>query len=283
MFELPGAKRVRREDLGASDDGARSESDDGIEDAELRAKLNAQIARTLGLDDSFARPRSDLSTGNSHLAGPRASGDDDETAGPDSPDGPGGEDENAEEFAFRLFSSAQPAQKIVLEEDVEPQGDGGFIGNRPLSYYVVTNVSAQQKQEYAVAAVSGDHVLARSHGRAWGLELPWKVTTIRVTRKLKPGETAGNEADEDGKRKRRPGKKQRISERKRAKVRDEKKQAESQRLLQKEEHIKDKKKRLNRLKKLRKRAKAREQKQASKGDGDGGAGGDTGESASDSE
>lgn len=129
---------------------------------------------------------------------------------------------------------------------------------------MVTNVPAKQKQEYAYAAVSGEQVFERSHDRAWGLELPWKVTTITVTRKAKPGEEA-----EDGasKSKRRPGKKQRISLRKRSKAKEERKVVEAQRLTEKEEHIKDKKKRLNRLKKLRKRAKAREQKQAGKGEG----------------
>ncbi|KAF4464432.1 hypothetical protein FALBO_8744 [Fusarium albosuccineum] len=277
MFELPGAKRVRREDLNASDDGAGSESDDGIQDVELRARLNAQIARSLGLD-SHAQPPSDLTTGNSHLAGSKGSGDDQvgglEAAGV-------ARDDNEDEFAFRLFSSAPPAQKVVLEEDVEPTGDGGFIHGRPLSYYMVTNASAQQKQEYAIAAMSGDQVLTRSHDRAWGLELPWKVTKITVTRKIRPGEKADDDSDEAAKRKRRPGKKQRISLRKRAKTKEEKKAAEVQRLADKEEHIKDKKKRLNRLKKLRKRAKAREQKQAIKGEG--GAGDDdTGDSDGDS-
>ncbi|RSL93885.1 hypothetical protein CDV31_014522 [Fusarium ambrosium] len=259
MFDLPEAKRVRREDLNGSDDG--SESDDGIQDAELRARLNAQIAKSLGLDDSFAQPAADLIMGDSHLAGPKGSGDE-EAGGSDSPDGAGEDAE--EEFAFRLFSSAPAAQKVVLEEDVEPTGDGEFVRGRPLSYYVVTNLPAKQKQQYAYAAVSGDQVLERSHVKAWGLELPWKVTTITVTRKAKPGEKTGDEAS---KSKRRPGKKQRISLRKKSKAKEDKKAAEVQRLTEKEEHIKDKKKRLNRLKKLRKRAKAREQKQAGKGEG----------------
>ncbi|KAM0435200.1 hypothetical protein ACHAPT_003290 [Fusarium lateritium] len=261
MFDLPQAKRVRREDLNASDDGAGCESDDGIQDAELRARLNAQIARSLGLGDSYVQPVADLATGDSHLAGPKGSGD--EEAGASGFPDETGEDAE-EEFAFRLFSSAPAAQKVVLEEDVEPTGDGGFVGGRPLSYYVVTNVPTRQKQEYAFAAVSGDQVLERSHDRAWGLELPWKVTSITVTRKARPGEKAEDGA---GKSKRRPGKKQRISLRKRSKAREEKKAAEVQRLTEKEEHIKDKKKRMNRLKKLRKRAKAREQKQGAKGDG----------------
>ncbi|KAF4978116.1 hypothetical protein FZEAL_5448 [Fusarium zealandicum] len=253
--------RVRREDLNGSDGGGGNESDDGLHDAELRAKLNAQIVRSLGLDDNYAEPPPDLDMGNSHISGPKRPGDD-ASGGLGSPDV--ARDENEEEFTFRLFSSAPPAQKVVLEEDTGPTGDGGFVDGRPLSYYMVTGVSAQQKHEYAVAALSGDHILARSHDRAWGFELPWKVTKIAVTRNAKAGERP---EDDTAKRPRRPGKKQRISLRKRAKIKEEETAAAAQKLMEKEEHVKDKKKRLNRLKKLRKRAKAKEMKQATKGEG----------------
>ncbi|KAM0558541.1 hypothetical protein ACHAPJ_004736 [Fusarium lateritium] len=259
MFEVPQAKRVRREDLNGSDNGAENESDDDIQDAELRAKLNAQIARSLGLDDSYAEQYSDVVMEDSHPTGSKESGDDD-IAGAEP-----AEDDHEEEFAFRLFSKAPPTQKVVLEEDTGPTGDGTFVSGRPLSYYVVTNVPAQQRQEYAIAAMSGDQVLAKSHDRFWGLELPWKVTTITVTRKATPGDKTEEDAT---KGKRRPGKKQRISLRKRAKAKEEKEAADAQKMAKKEEHIKDKKKRMNRLKKLRKRAKAREQKQGANGGGD---------------
>ncbi|KAF4970096.1 hypothetical protein FSARC_2797 [Fusarium sarcochroum] len=259
MFEVPQAKRVRREDLNGSD----NESDAGIRDAELRAKLNAQIARSLGLDDSYVEQPVDVLMEDSHPTGRKDSGDDD-TAGAEPADADG--DDHEEEFAFRLFSKAPPTQKIVLEEDTGPTGDGTFVHGRPLSYYMVTNVPAKQKQEYAIAAMSGDQILAKSHDRAWGLEFPWKVTKITVTRKA----TSGDKTEEEtAKGTRRPGKKQRISLRKRAKAQEEKKAAEVQKMAEKEEHIKDKKKRMNRLKKLRKRAKAKEQKQGAKGEDEG--------------
>ncbi|KAJ4250499.1 hypothetical protein NW762_011753 [Fusarium torreyae] len=258
MFEVPEAKRVRREDLNGSDNGAENESDDGIQDAELRARLNAQIARSLGLDDSYVEQPSDVVMQDSHPMGSKESGDDD-TAGAEA-----AEDDHEEEFAFRLFSKAPPTQKVVLEEDTGPTGDGTFVSGRPLSYYVVTNVPAHQKQEYAIAAMSGDQVLAKSHDRFWGLELPWKVTTVAVTCNATPGD----KTEDAAKGKRRPGKKQRISLRKRAKAKEEKKAADAQKMAEKEEHIKDKKKRMNRLKKLRKRAKAREQKQGANEGGD---------------
>ncbi|KAG7419761.1 hypothetical protein DER46DRAFT_595645 [Fusarium sp. MPI-SDFR-AT-0072] len=256
MFEVPEAKRVRREDLDKSDDGADNWSDDGIRDAELRAKLNAQIARSLGLE-ILAEPPPEVAMKDCSLTGGKESGDDDIG---DSEAIPAAEDDQEEEFVFRLFSKAPPSQKVVLEEDPGPTGDGTFVSGRPLTYYVVKNISAERKHEYAVAAVSGDQVLARSHGRAWGLEVPWKVTKLAITRKAR----ANKKAQDEVAQRKRPGKKQRISLRKRAKEREERKAAEVKKMAEKEEHVKDKKKRMNRLKKLRKRAKAKGQKQALK-------------------
>ncbi|KAJ4019847.1 hypothetical protein NW752_004948 [Fusarium irregulare] len=263
MFEVPEAKRVRREDLNVSDDG-ENESDDGLQDAELRAKLHAQMARSLGLDFDMGLT-SDAPIKESRSASRKETHDKD-IMDVDA-DEAAEEDDHEEEFAFRLFSKAPATQKVVLEEDTGPTGTGVFVSGRPLSYYVVTNVPAQQKQEYAIASISGDQVLARSGDRAWGLELPWKVTKLTISRKANPDEKAEGEGEgEETRGKRRPGKKQRISLRKRAKAKEEKKAADAKKMADKEEHIKDKKKRMNRLKKLRKRAKAREQKQTTKGE-----------------
>ncbi|RGP62169.1 hypothetical protein FSPOR_9478 [Fusarium sporotrichioides] len=257
MFEVPQAKRVRREDLNASDDG----SDDGLQDAELRAKLHAQMVKSLGMDIDIG-PVSPSSAKDSNSESTKRVEDD--AMDVDHNEEP--EEDHEEEFVFRLFSKAPATQKVVLEEDTGPTGTGVFVRGRPLSYYMVTDIPAQQKQEYAMASISGDEVLARSHNRAWGLELPWKVTKLTVTRKASPnGKVQGDETR--GKRK--PGKKQRISLRKRAKEREEKEVAEAKKMADKEEQIKDKKKRMNRLKKLRKRAKAKGQKQTSKGEEDG--------------
>ncbi|KAK7413460.1 hypothetical protein QQX98_007685 [Neonectria punicea] len=272
MFELPEAKRVRRADLNAWGDSAGSESDDDGCDVELQARLNAQIARSLGLDESYGQAR-DLAATPAHLPGRQSDRVDAKVEANVKEE----EDAGNEEFAFRLFSSTQPSQKIVLEEDTGPKGDGGLVRPRPLSYYMVTNLTPDQKHQYAFAAMSGDEVLAGSKDRAWGLEVPWKVTKIAVTRKRKPGESTCMAEDEMARKKKpKPGKQQRILLRKRAKTDEERKQAEAQKLLQKEEHSKDKKKRMNRLKKLRKRAKNKEMKLAAK---DGGAG--AGESGSD--
>ncbi|KAH6892123.1 hypothetical protein B0T10DRAFT_285645 [Thelonectria olida] len=272
MFEVPQAKRVRRADFDAPNN-SDSETDDEGYDAEWQARLNAQIARSLGITENYAQPQTAVAK-QSHSTKARPADDDSELHG--SSDGAeddtteGQENAGDEEFAFRLFSNAKPAQKVVLEEDAGPTGDGTFATKRPLSYYMVTNLTETQKQQYAMAAVTGEGVVARSRDRSWGLELPWKVTNISITRKLKPGEPGTTTVEEEGaKKKRRPGKKQRISLRKRARTKEEMKQVAAQKAVEKEEHMKEKKKRLNRIKKLRKRAKDKEAKAAANGGEDG--------------
>ncbi|KAF5530739.1 hypothetical protein FMEXI_13360 [Fusarium mexicanum] len=269
MFEVTEAKRVRREDLDKSDDGAENWSDDGICDAELRAKLNAQIARSLGLE-FLAESTPEVAMNDCAPTGSNGSRDNDIG---ESEAIPAAKDDEEEEFVFRLFSKAPPSQKVVLEEDPGPTGNGTLVSGRPLAYYVVQNISAERKHEYTVAAVTGDQVLARSHDRAWGLEVPWKVTKLAITRKASSNKELH---DKMAQIKRRPGKKQRISLRKRAREMEERKAAEVKKLAEKEEHVKDKKKRMNRLKKLRKRAKAKGQKQVLKeGDEDNGSNADS--------
>lgn len=158
-----------------------------------------------------------------------------------------------------------------------------MIRGRPLSYYLVTDLSPEKKQQYEMAAVSGEDVIERSKERAWGLELPWRVITIKATRKPASKQGGGAEAvahvedDQPAKRKR-PGKKRRTAMRIKARAMAQAEEAAKQKMAEKEEHVKDKKKRLNRLKKLRRRAK----KKTEKGGGDE-AGGESDEDMSDQE
>lgn len=185
-----------------------------------------------------------------------------------------------EGYAFRLFSTAGPAPKVVLE-DYDKVVEGKLLRGRPLSYYFATEVSPQKKREYEVAAVSGEDVLARSKVRHWGLELPWKVTSIKITRKARPGEVASHarsESEQQQAGRKRPGKKSRIAMRKKARAQAQAEEEAKKKMASKEEQIKEKKKRLNRLKKLRRRA----QKKADKGE-NGEGGGGSGEGSSDEE
>ncbi|KND93950.1 hypothetical protein TOPH_01793 [Tolypocladium ophioglossoides CBS 100239] len=271
MFQLPEAKRVRREDLKGSDGSDWSDNGEDI-DADLQARLNARIARSLGLDAGGVEPLN----WPAEESRPMTERLDAEPA--DNRDGAGethsgdNEDEDLGKFEFRLFSSAAAAPKVVLENDKEAQGEGGLVAQRPTSYFLVTDIPAELKRQYEFAAVSGEDVLDRSCWRSWGLELPWKVTAkITTTRKAQPvyegTETGRIEEAPDATKRKRPGKKRRIALRTKERAKRAQEETVAKKQMDKEEHMKDKKKRLNRLKKLRKRAKDKEKKMAAKGEG----------------
>ncbi|KAF4876004.1 hypothetical protein CGCSCA1_v004657 [Colletotrichum siamense] len=255
MFELPDAKRVRRQDLQSDSEDEAPVRDDE-QDAELLAKLHARMAGMIDLG-SLEQP----------APTPKKNAADKTTEDEDAAMGDAAVDEPAEpeEFEFRLFSTA-PATKIALvdEDERAMEGDGDMVRKRPLSYYVAEEASAAAREEFAAAAVSGEDVLERAKQRWWGMEMPWRVTTIPG--KTKKAERGGE--DEEAARRRRPGKKKRIALR--MKEREKKKKAEeaAQAKMGKEEALKEKKKRLNRAKKLRKRAKAKEAKAAGGGGGE---------------
>ena len=169
-----------------------------------------------------------------------------------------------EEYEFRLFSTTAPS-KVVLVPEAAPDGE------------------AEWKQ-YRAAALTGEDVLALSKQRCWGLEVPWRVTTIEASRKelgALEASTAGDTADtvsDEGEdtagalqKKKRPGKKRRIALRIKEKADKAKAEAELKLQMSKEEHLAEKKKRLNREKKLKRREKERAKKAAGKaGDGEDG-------------
>ncbi|KAI2641709.1 hypothetical protein GGS26DRAFT_536539 [Hypomontagnella submonticulosa] len=265
MFEVPDAKRVRREDLrdSASDEEA---TEDDQWDSALRGKLNARLSGLLDL--SFA------TDGDTEAQKPSESqtGDGNEGSNVGVIENTGSPKEEA--FTFRLFRDEEPSRKVILKpQNVEGKnGDGGFIvAKRPLSYYVAGEPSPESAKEFRMAAVSADYLLQDAKKRRWGLEKPWKVKTIAITinGKIPPtGSSASdNVAAESGKpKKRRPCKKRRIILRIREKAKKEQAETAKQQLVDKEQHLKDKKKRLNRQKKLKRRAKEREKKQGIRDD-----------------
>jgi hypothetical protein len=290
MFDLPDAKRcvlrsipsspkknitsdtlhrVRREELyDASSDRHSSPEREHEADAELRAKLNARLSNLLSLNlDTPAQPENT----NDETQPPNEEG------GPDQ-DGAG----EAEEFEFRLFStSTAAAPKVVLaaEEDDVPFS-GPALSQRPISHYIRGELAPHEREQFQRAAVTAQDVVAWAGQRAWGLEVPWRVTQITVTVK-----GAGHQQQQQGvaaaekKKTKRPGKKSRIVLRKREKVRKEAEAALEKLKMSKEEHLKEKKKRLNREKKLKRRLKEKEKKMAAKGE----AGAEGGEADSGSE
>ncbi|KAM3433721.1 hypothetical protein MY4824_005847 [Beauveria thailandica] len=263
MFGIPEAKRVRREDLRDSD----ADGNDTIgHDEAMQARVNAQIAAALGLDDD--------------------DDDDDEPSAPsqrlpsnaDSPEqtmnaAQVDDDKRAAEqgYEFNLFSTdgasgtTKPA-RVILEDENELLGDGAFLRRRPCSYYVAKAPSAKEKEQYRYAAVTADTILQWSTRPSWGMAMPWRVITTSATRKARPGDKSDTE--QAAKRKR-PGKKQRILLRQRTKKEAQAADEAAKRQTEKAENLKDKKKRLNRIKKLRKRAKDKEKKMAAGGEADG--------------
>ncbi|KAG6045248.1 hypothetical protein E4U39_002568 [Claviceps sp. Clav50 group G5] len=268
MFDLPDAKRVRREDLDGSDAQSWSDGANDTIDTALEARLNAQIAKSLGLDSPKDTSQTALRRQiSSPLPRSQSPAQDDEPR-----------DNDAGEFEFRLFSSRLPT-KVTLEDDSAPPQEGGLAHPRPPSFYLANHISPALQNEYRFAAVSGEDVLLQSHRPSWGMAYPWKVTRIVVTRKAKGKSSntstrvdadadADADADMEGQKRqrKRPGKKKRIAERKTMQALKEKNQMETKRALDKEEQLKEKKKRLNRIKKLRKRAKNKEMKTGEKRD-----------------
>ncbi|KAK3994777.1 hypothetical protein QBC44DRAFT_391015 [Cladorrhinum sp. PSN332] len=251
MFELPDAKRVRREDLYDSDRSDRerdaSPELEGENDAELREKLNAKLSSLLAINLS------------------PAGGDEVSAADRD-----GGAEEA--EFDFRLFSTSAPSQKVVIgtrEEEAIP-GEHVPFARRPMSHYIRGELTAQEKEQFRLAAVSAEDVFNAASQRAWGYEVPWRVTRITVVghKGQQHQPVFGTAVEAEGKRKKtRPGKKTRIVLRTREKAKREemeKRKAEVEKrqnqLMSKEEHMREKKKRLNRERKLKRKMKEKEKK-----------------------
>ncbi|KAK0728127.1 hypothetical protein B0T26DRAFT_672712 [Lasiosphaeria miniovina] len=252
MFELPDAKRVRRQDLyDSASDRQPSPGDDGAE-AELRAKLNARLSNLLAMD---LRPPEAAASGVAQAAG----------------DG-SGEHQDEDEFEFRLFSTSGAAPKVVLEDDSGARNGRPAIAQRPVSFYIRGELTPEEHERLRFSAVSGKDVLAGAQQRAWGLEVPWRVTKITIGTAQKRPKTGSQPsglselAGEHSKKKTRPGKKMRIAARIKERAQKEAAAALEKKKMTKEEHLKEKKKRLNREKKLKRRQKEKEKKQAGKGE-----------------
>ncbi|KAG5917279.1 hypothetical protein E4U53_004217, partial [Claviceps sorghi] len=282
MFDFPDAKRVRREDLHDPAAEAWRQGADETVDADLQARLHAQIAESLGLLDTTTPPREAGACAHQKTAPTQSRAQSNPS---DSPPDPPDDDDDArrDEFEFRLFSSRPPARVTLEDDDDAAKPREGAIANpRPPSFYLASHIPRTLKNEYRLAAVSGEHVMLRSHRPSWGMAYPWRVVTgvcaARGTRTQEgvlsstgarggKGADADAHADEDGARPRkRPGKRTRVARRRRERAERERQEAERRRAVDKEEHVREKKKRLNRLKKLRKRAKNKEMKAGGKGD-----------------
>jgi hypothetical protein len=197
-----------------------------------------------------------------------------------------------EAFAFRLFRDEAPTHTVILthEDDLTARGTGGFmVHSRPRSHYIVSAPSPAQASEYRSVAVSAEYLLLDAKNRRWGLEKPWRVIHISSASSSNNNKStsAGGSSDsagwrdkekkeEEKKRKKRPGKKHRILLRVREKAAREREEAAKKLAVDKVEHLKEKKQRLNRLRKLKRRQKEREKKAQGQTTNSGGGAGDDG-------
>ncbi|KFY62419.1 hypothetical protein V496_04616 [Pseudogymnoascus sp. VKM F-4515 (FW-2607)] len=275
MFDLPNAKRVRRDDLYNSDDG-NEDAASPIDDSRAR-HLQDQLAQLYG---PITIPSPDAVAPGATEA---------------SVDAPPAEAED-EAFEFRLFApttieatsitdpssttKVAPTQRIILSNsDDEDQGDGAFtIPHRRLSWYIAAPATGTRKAEFEEAAVSSDTVRRERQQRAWALEKPWRVTIIRTgSTSISQSATAvkakkiGVRADEGDRKmkKTKPNKKQRIVVRIRERALSEKLEAERLRRAREEEEkatrgVEDAEKRTarNRERKIKRREREKRKKAA---------------------
>ncbi|KAK0719762.1 hypothetical protein B0H67DRAFT_486101 [Lasiosphaeris hirsuta] len=253
MFELPDSKRVRRQDLydSAFERHSSPEGDDEGK-AEIRAKLNARLSNLLSL-------------------GPIEVGNVGHDAAVDGVDEANDQPQDEGEFEFRLFSTSGPSQKVIIAAEETHQGPP--ISERPISHYVRGELAPEEKARLQFSAVSGSDVVAESKRRAWGLEVPWRVTRIAISADRRKGKQSGERiavregAPEESQGRKRPGKKRRITLRIKEKAAKETAATKAKQLMTKEEHLREKKKRLNREKKLKRRKKEKEARMALRRDG----------------
>lgn len=198
-------------------------------------------------------------------------------------------------------TAAHPQRiQLITLDDAATTNDAGatstyLIPKRPLSYYIASPASPAQKAQYSASALTTNDILNLAKMERKGLACPWRVLHIPIT--LAPvllyekalsttdpapssttsvsEETGGTEPTQPSTKKRtRKSKKTRIKLRlkfqKRAENEIKRKEAEKA----KEEHLRDKKTRMNRAKQLRKRERARLAKGVGDGGGEGGDGGE---------
>jgi hypothetical protein len=246
---------------------------------ELRGKLTAQLSGLLDFDFDFASP----SNGEADV--PMTSLDDRDGASAPAASttvpavvntaaaANAEEDPDELAFEFRLFGDEAPTHTVVIRENEDQPsaaGEGAFVvPKRPTSYYIAGDPDQASLDRFRHAALSSDYILADAKRRRWGLEKPWRVTHITITTSSKhgrPGQPAAAGAPGESVKRKRPGKKRRITLRVREKAKKEKEEAARKSLVDKEEHLAAKKKRLNRERKLKRRAKEKEKKAATAGE-----------------
>ncbi|KAJ5290886.1 hypothetical protein N7478_000137 [Penicillium angulare] len=286
MFDLPEAKRIRRDEVQSP---ASSRSPSPVDQSEFE-DAHARLGKLLNLDE---------------LIGINAPTDNADNA----PLAPGADDEDEEqEYEFRLFSAptkptpttetsgdttgkknsdGKPSEggdkpssgtqklRIRLNSPTAASGEGKFVkAFRGWQYYFSTSSlwndsgdkseeeadQAEKKKQFEDTAVTGEHVLSWTKSQPWpGCHLPWRVIHLkRHQTKLPPKDkdlpiyvVEGALPSKSPKTRKKPGKKRRVMLRKRVAAAQVAKENDA-----------EKRTRKNRERKLKRRQKAREEKAA---------------------
>jgi hypothetical protein len=167
-----------------------------------------------------------------------------------------------EALEFRLFAhqrskSPRPTKIRLNSPDTSNKAPGFVVPERPRSFYFQDSWSADEQHQFDATAVSGSDIIERSKTFWHGFALPWRVTTIQSD---KPAPSLPSTKNPTFRK--RPGKKSRIT--RRIVLAAAEGEAERRRREQeaKEVAVRDKKTRINNIKKMRRREKKRQEKAA---------------------
>ncbi|TGO85995.1 hypothetical protein BPOR_0345g00060 [Botrytis porri] len=250
MFDLPDAKRVRRSDLYTRSSSSSPEPPSPI-DPDVSARFHDQLASLYG-------PISLQPCANEHSLDPEPVNDALHSTPLED------DQDQAEEFDFRLFSNFKEG-KVVLKEEAIDKGIF-VVQERDMSYYFTGPIEGQRKEEYAIAAISGEDVLEGREKRYWGLEVPWRVRVVKIgvsgQKKLGSNGLLGVRNNSKEEKKRKPGKKMRILMRERRRTIEAQEKAMTREKESKEEADKERRARKNREKKVKRKAKEKALKAA---------------------
>ncbi|KAJ5905836.1 uncharacterized protein N7473_002752 [Penicillium subrubescens] len=297
MFDLPDAKRVRRDQVQSP---ASSREHSPVDETDLQ-DAHARLGKLLDLDG---------------LIGANTSAEEDKDA---TQPADGNNDEDEQEFEFRLFSAptkpkdATPKEPGTKDGDrtatkgdktegkeikvttagtqklrirlrsPSPSGDpseGRFVkAFRGWQYYFSTpsllgldeneevkETIAEQRRQFEDMAVTGEHITIWAKTQPWpGCDLPWRVIHLKRHQTKLPKDipvyaVEGAPVSKSPLTRKKPGKKRRLQLRKKVAAAAAAKESEA-----------EKRHRKNRERKLKRRQKAREQKAAAggiTGDGD---------------
>ena len=225
-----------------------SSRDSRSPDATIEARFHGQLQRLFG--DSVEKGIPTNATGRGDKAGNTANDLCDDEA-----------------YDFRLYAGpatvgpnqSHVTQRIALRSPSPADTAPGFREpRRPDSFYFTGIPDVQQKAQFEMSALSSEQVLKGLKTIWKGLEMPWRVTHVKVEGVKQRG-LGALQQESTGTRKRN-GKKRRIIIRKKMQAQILKETASRQRLIDKELADKEKRTLRNREKKVKKKAKEKSQK-----------------------